>query len=160
MYRMKKPSPAIISIIVIALLAVGTGAVYFATREPETTTVETTQSETTTETPSTESSNEATDSTYANGSYNATGSYSTPGGSETIDITVTLADGVVTAVSAKGSATSGNSKQYQQQFLSGFAAQVEGKQIDSVKLSRVAGSSLTSNGFNRAIEIIKNDARG
>jgi hypothetical protein len=77
---------------------------------------------------------------------------------ENSDQVDSLADGKVTTVSTTGSATGGNSAQYQSMFLSSYEDLVEGKSIDSISLSRVSGSSLTSNGFNAAIEEIKRDA--
>src|SRR6478735_1599913 len=65
---------------------------------------------------------------------------------------------VVTAVDVTGSATSGNSKQYQSAFISGISAEVVGKDIDSLDVSKVAGSSLTSGGFNAALDTIRSDA--
>ncbi|KQQ95775.1 hypothetical protein ASF62_04620 [Leifsonia sp. Leaf325] len=117
----------------------------------------------TTTTPSTGTDSSDTDSsaassTYTDGDYTATGEYSTPGGREDVTVTVTLADDVVTAVDVTGSATSGNSKQYQSAFISGISAEVVGKDIDSLDVSKVAGSSLTSGGFNAALDTIRSDA--
>ena len=55
-------------------------------------------------------------------------------------------------------AEEGNAVQYQGQFASGIAAEVVGKDIDELEVSRVAGSSLTSEGFNQAVDAIKADA--
>ena len=41
----------------------------------------------------------------------------------------------------------------------GIAGEVVGKDIDDLSVSRVAGSSLTSGGFNDSLETIKADAR-
>ncbi|MET3805820.1 cytoskeletal protein RodZ [Nakamurella sp. UYEF19] len=98
-------------------------------------------------------------STYKNGKYTETGDYDSPSGTESVTVTVTLAADVVTATTATGSADSGPSAQYQEQFLAGYSTEVVGKEIDSVSLSRVSGSSLTSNGFNAALEKIKSDAQ-
>ena len=97
-------------------------------------------------------------STYADGTYTATGSYSSPGGTESVSITLTLTADTVTDASAVGEAAGGPSEQYQSAFVSNFAALVVGKDIASVSLDKVAGSSLTSNGFNAAVETIKSDA--
>src|SRR3712207_8172197 len=64
----------------------------------------------------------------------------------------TLFRSVVTAVTVTPHATSGNSKQYQTQFASGIAGEVVGKDIAELDVSRVAGSSLTSGGFNDALD--------
>lgn len=96
---------------------------------------------------------------YKDGSYAADGSYSSPGGTESISVSVTIASGVVTAVTVTPKATSGNAAEYQKQFASGISSEVVGKNIDSISVSRVSGSSLTSSGFNSALETIKSEAK-
>ncbi len=158
----RTPNPVIMSIIVVVILAVAGGVVYAATRGEENTTSTTTSHTTSQPADTTTSSSpgaaSSADSTYADGTYTATGSYSTPGGSESVTVTATLASGNVTSVTTTGSATGGNSAQYQSQFLSNYESQVVGKSIDEISLSRVAGSSLTSAGFNAALAEIKRDA--
>ena len=97
-------------------------------------------------------------SVYTDGTYEATGSYTSPNGQEEIDVSITLAGDVITAVTVTPEATNPNSVNYQNQFADGIAAVVEGKNIDEIDVSRVAGSSLTSGGFNEAIETIKGEA--
>jgi hypothetical protein len=97
-------------------------------------------------------------STYTDGDYEATGNYISPNGKEEIDVSVTLADDVITAVTVTPEATNPTAIQYQTQFADGIAKVVVGKDIDEIDVSRVAGSSLTSGGFNEAIETIKGDA--
>jgi uncharacterized protein with FMN-binding domain len=100
----------------------------------------------------------ASDSTYADGTYTAEGSYSTPESVESITVTVTLADDVITAVEVTGDPQKAESKEYQSKFIGGIQEVVVGKSIDEISVSRVAGSSLTSGGFNQAIEEIKSEA--
>lgn len=153
-------NPVLVSIIVITLLAIAAGSVYAVTRSGSTASTPT--GEATTTAPETSTATEATDTTsseYTDGTYTETGAYSTPGGTEKITVTATLSKGVVTAASATGSATGGESAEYQQQLLSGYKSLVVGKPISDLRLSRVSGSSLTSNGFNAAIEKIKDDAK-
>lgn len=95
---------------------------------------------------------------YADGTYTAEGSYATPESVEEISVTVTLEDDVVTAVEVTGNPTKRESEQYQSQFIGGIADAVVGKSIDEISVSRIAGSSLTSGGFNDAIETIKAEA--
>lgn len=97
-------------------------------------------------------------STYADGTYTAEGSYATPESVETISVTITLADDVITAVDVTGNPTKAESEQYQSQFIGGISDEVVGQSIDEISVSRVAGSSLTSGGFNDAIETIKAEA--
>ena len=94
---------------------------------------------------------DAASSTYADGEYTATGSYTTPGGRESVTVTLTLGNDVVTAVNVDGSAKQGDSLRYQSEFIENIASQVVGVAIDDLDVSKVAGSSLTSSGFNDAI---------
>lgn len=96
--------------------------------------------------------------TYSDGEYTASGSYQSPGGSESIAVTLTLSDNVVTAVTVVGNANNPTSKQYQSKFISGVEAAVVGKDISSLQLSKVSGSSLTPAGFNKALDAIKAEA--
>lgn len=99
-----------------------------------------------------------TSAVYADGTYRAMGEYTAPSGAESIDVELTLADDVVTAVTVTPRATSGNAAQYQGQFAGGIAAEIVGRDIDTLRVSRVAGSSLASGGFNDALEQIKAEA--
>lgn len=92
---------------------------------------------------------------YADGTYTADGDYTAPSGPESITVEITLVDDVVTDVVVTPHATEGNQAQFQGQFASGIAAVVEGQDIDSLDVSRVGGSSLTSGGFNAALATIK-----
>jgi len=96
--------------------------------------------------------------TYTDGTYTAEGSYQTPETVEQISVTLTLADGVVTDVEVTGDPKAPETEQYQGQFIAGIADEVEGKAIDDLNVSRVAGSSLTSGGFNDAVQSIKEQA--
>jgi uncharacterized protein with FMN-binding domain len=114
-------------------------------------------------TSATETSGTGTDSSdegasYADGTYTAEGSYQTPESIETVTVTVTLEDDVVTSVEVTGDPQANESRQYQSQFIGGVADEVVGVAIDELSVDRVAGSSLTSGGFNAAIEQIMQDA--
>ncbi|APF33086.1 hypothetical protein MTS1_00065 [Microbacterium sp. TS-1] len=100
----------------------------------------------------------ATGGTYTDGTYTAEGTYQTPEGPETITVTLTVESDAVTAVEVTGEPTRRESKQYQSQFIGGISDAVVGKSLDDVKVDRVAGSSLTSGGFNAAVEEIRTDA--
>ncbi len=116
-------------------------------------------SESTVEPAATAGPNETAAATkYADGSYAATGQYRTPQGFETVEITVTIENDAITAVKFVGDPQRRESQTYQGQFVSGLDEAVVGKAIDDVKLDRVAGSSLTSGGFNAALEAIKQEA--
>ncbi|CAN7413531.1 FMN-binding protein [Microbacterium foliorum] len=112
----------------------------------------------------TDTSTESTDSgaaaggDYTDGTYTADGSYQTPETVETISVTLTVADGLVTDVEVTGDPQARESEQYQGEFIGGIADEVVGKPLDDIEVSRVAGSSLTSGGFNEAVESIKEQA--
>lgn len=123
----------------------------------------TTDAATTTPAPTTESTTPAAApasgaSTYKDGTYTESGSYQSPNGTESVDVTITLAANVITAVTVVGKGESRDSQRYQGEFIGGIAAEVVGKDIDSISVSKVAGSSLTSGGFNSAVDVIKADA--
>jgi len=103
-------------------------------------------------------SGSASDAPYTDGTYEASGSYQSPNGTETVDVTITLADDTVTDVEVVGHGEAPESKRYQGQFIGGIAAEVVGKDIDEISVDRVAGSSLTSGGFMEALDAIKADA--
>jgi uncharacterized protein with FMN-binding domain len=96
---------------------------------------------------------------YTDGTYTADGSYKTPETTESVTVTVTLADDKITDVEVTGEPKAPQTEQYQGRFIGGISSEVVGKDIDEVKVSRVAGSSLTSGGFNEAIEKIKAEAK-
>jgi len=159
----KKPSPLIIALIVIVLVGLGTTAVVLAQQSKETAVTETTQTEevitepeATTETPATTTTEAAT---YKDGTYTEKGRYVSPGGAESIDVTVTIANDIITSATVTSNATRGESSEHQADFIAGYKSLVVGKDIDQVSLSRVAGASLTSNGFNAALKLIKADAQ-
>lgn len=107
---------------------------------------------------STDGGGTTTNGDYTDGTYTAEGSYQAPSGTESVTVELTLADNIVTELTVTGDATGGTQKSYQDKFVSGINAEVVGKDIDEVNVSRVAGSSLTSGGFNAAIATIKADA--
>jgi len=96
--------------------------------------------------------------TYTDGTYTETGNYTSPNGAEKVDVTLTLESNLITDVTVVGFGESPNSKQYQGQFINGIAAIVVGKNIDKLSVDKVAGSSLTSGGFTKAVDAIKADA--
>jgi uncharacterized protein with FMN-binding domain len=107
-----------------------------------------------------DSSQTTTDAaTYKDGTYTAQGSYTSPGGNEEISVTITISGGKVANSSATPKAASAESHEYQQDFVDNYKAQVTGKSISGLRLSHVAGSSLTSMGFNEALDAIRNQAQ-
>ena len=95
---------------------------------------------------------------YKDGTYSADGNYTSPNGTETVGVQLTLANGTVSAVEITQHPSNPNTRKFQGQFAGGIADQVVGKSLDEIKVSKVAGSSLTSGGFNQAVEAIKTQA--
>jgi len=95
---------------------------------------------------------------YKDGTYSATGAYMSPGGQDHVTVSLTLKDDIVTSatVTAVGDNTS---RRYQSMFISSYTPYVVGKDVSTLKLSKVSGSSLTSMGFNAAVEQIKAQAK-
>lgn len=103
---------------------------------------------------------EATEAgSYKDGTYTSTGTYTSPAGQEEVEVTVTLADGVISDVQFVGKAVNEKSVFMQGVFSENYQPLVLGKNIDEVKLDKVSGSSLTPKGFNNALETIKAEAK-
>ncbi|CAN5136084.1 hypothetical protein BH11ACT2_BH11ACT2_18630 [soil metagenome] len=120
---------------------------------------DTSSSDTSSSSSATSSSSSDSSATYKNGTYKASASYQSPGGNEDINVTITLANGVVTAVTTTTDGTSPDEVHYQGEFNKGIAGVVVGKKIDDLQVDKVGGSSLTSGGFNDALATIKSDAK-
>ena len=159
MNQTKKLHPAIAALIVVVLVGIVASAAIVVNNANKSDTSNTTGNQNTST--ATEPAAVSTDtSTYADGTYDATGSYISPGGRESIKLSVTIKDGVITETSIENQATDSEAKQYQQMFSNNYKELIVGKKVTEVKsLSRVAGSSLTSNGFNDALDQIKSDAK-
>ena len=109
--------------------------------------------------PSEDSSDSSASSSYKAGEYEAEGSYQNPGGTSSVKVKVDLGeDGTISEVEVTPEA-SGTSLQYQQKFVSGIKAEVVGKKIDDLDVSKVAGSSLTSGAYTEAIDSSTGDAQ-
>jgi uncharacterized protein with FMN-binding domain len=101
----------------------------------------------------------ANDSPYKDGTYSATGNYTSPAGAEQVDVTLTIANGVITDTQFTGKAVNPVSQKRQQAFAEGYEQLVVGKSVDEVSLSVVNGSSLAPKGFMDAVQKIKVEAR-
>ncbi|HET8956943.1 MAG TPA: hypothetical protein VFM95_00660 [Microcella sp.] len=95
---------------------------------------------------------------YVDGTYSATGTYVSPNGTETIDVEITIEGNTITAVTVDPNPTNPTTSRYQTMFAGGIEAEVVGKAVDEVEVTRVAGSSLTGGGFTDALNAIKADA--
>lgn len=98
-------------------------------------------------------------SIYKDGTYSAIGNYIAPSGAETIGVSVTVKNDVVTDVRVQVQAKNPTSKNWQNYFAQGVGAAVVGVKIDAVNIDTVSGSSLTPVGFMDAISKIKTQAK-
>lgn len=96
---------------------------------------------------------------YKDGTYSADGTYVSPNGTETVGVQLSLADGTVSDVKITEHPTNPNTRKFQGEFAGGIKDHVVGKKLDELNVSKVAGSSLTSGGFNQALETIKSQAK-
>lgn len=84
--------------------------------------------------------------------------YNSPGGTQHLGVTITVAADKVAAAKLDLLGNPGIAHSYQTLFASGYSAQVVGKDIASIKLGAIAGSSLTGMGFNMALQQIESQA--
>ena len=96
---------------------------------------------------------------YKDGAYSATGTYFSPGGEDRISVTLTLKKDIITDVSVTPEPGSRTSAKYQDMFIGSYKQYVVGKNIGSVNLGKISGSSLTAGGFNDALAQIKAEAK-
>jgi len=96
---------------------------------------------------------------YKDGTYSADGNYVSPNGTETVGVELTLSGGTVSGVNITQHPSNPNTRKFQGEFASGIAGQIVGRNLDELNVSKVAGSSLTSGGFNEAVEKIKAEAK-
>lgn len=97
-------------------------------------------------------------STLKDGQYSATGHYTSPGGDSAVAVALTLQGGMVTKVTVTPKAENPTAQQYESMFSSGIAGKIVGKKISELNVTKVSGSSLTSQGFDKAIADIEQQA--
>lgn len=158
MEETKQPNKVLLGIIIAVILVAIAGAAVALSGQKETSAPAASQDAPSTSEPSSDDT-AATTGSYKNGIYKADGTYQSPGGNEIVHLTVTLSDGTITATEFTTDASGGTAREYQEKFIGGYKSFVVGKKIGEIKLDRVAGSSLTSSGFNRALDQIKSDAK-
>lgn len=97
---------------------------------------------------------------FRNGTYTATASYAVPGNDvNTITTTITISNDTVTSVRNSNTAKDKKSWSYIDSFEGSIGGVVIGKPMATLKPSRVGGASLTTNGFNDALNAIRSRAR-
>lgn len=87
--------------------------------------------------------------------FNVTGNYISPDGPESINVKLTLSDGLVQDVVVTPNTQDKSSLRWQQAFASGIKEVVVGKNIANLSVDKVSGSSLTGKGFNDALDKIR-----
>lgn len=97
------------------------------------------------------------ESTYVDGVHTATGNYGSRDSS--ISVTITLVDDIIKGVQITPHSTDPVSLDLQQHFTDVIPSVVVGKHIDEVKVDQLAESSLATDGFNEAIDQIKEQNR-
>jgi uncharacterized protein with FMN-binding domain len=98
-------------------------------------------------------------SQYKDGTYQADGQYLSPEGNETVGLSITLDNGVISDVVITPKSQDSQGKFYQQRFAQGITTIVKGKTLDSTfDVAHVNGASLTGKGFNAAIQAIRTQA--
>jgi uncharacterized protein with FMN-binding domain len=98
-------------------------------------------------------------SQYKDGIYSSTSSFETPGDNADITVKVLLQNGVITDTETSVSSGSRESRYYASEFVNSYKSLVVGKSLADIRLSRVSGASLTTQGFNQAITLIQTQAQ-
>ena len=94
---------------------------------------------------------------YADGTYAVKGQYG-PVGEDTIDVYLTIADGAVTDVDVVGHPFTTISRHHQEAFAEAGPGVVVGKPLEGLKVDKVAGASWTSDAFNAALDVARQEA--
>ena len=96
--------------------------------------------------PSTTTSDKKDTGNYKDGNYSINGQYG-PVGEDSIDVHLTIKDGNVETVNIIGHPFTTISKNHQ-----------DGKPLKGLKVDKVAGASWTSDAFNKALEVARQEA--
>ena len=94
---------------------------------------------------------------YADGDYSINGQYG-PVGEDSIDVHLTIKDGNVETVNIIGHPFTTISKNHQDDFAKAINGVVDGKPLKGLKVDKVAGASWTSDAFNKALEVARQEA--
>jgi hypothetical protein len=98
---------------------------------------------------------------YADGAYKTAIRYEVPYGYvESMDVSVTIKNGVVTETDVAFEIINPVSNDYIDLFERYYKEKVIGQPINDISLSRIGGASLTNAAFNAALQNIKNEAAG
>ncbi|NEG89059.1 FMN-binding protein [Bifidobacterium aerophilum] len=94
---------------------------------------------------------------YADGTYSVNGQYG-PIGEDTIDVHVTVKDQNVEKVEIVGHPFTSISKKHQTDFAEAINGVVDGQPLKDLKVDTVAGASWTTDAFNAALEVARQEA--
>ena len=93
----------------------------------------------------------------ADGTYSINGQYG-PVSEDTIDVHVTVKDQTVTNVEVIGHPFTSIPKKHQNGFSEPIYGVVDGKPLKDLKVDKVAGASWTSEAFNKALDVARQEA--
>jgi hypothetical protein len=146
-------------IAIVIVIALGVGFTLFQNKSAEAPTVAPVAQEVPVPTTPTEPAAAASATDYTDGTYATDVTYFTPKRDEYgVNVSLTLMKDIVT--DAKVTYSNGGEKDPNAaRFEAAYKAEVIGKDIDTLNLSRVGGASLTTAAFNNALVNIKADAK-
>ncbi len=153
------------SVAVIGAAAIGGGMLFFGGDDTTSAAPTVQQTSSGTSTPSTSNTADTTTDTstsgsYKDGSYSATMSYTVPHGQQnSIDTTVTVSDGKITAVSVNDTTNDRESEMYIASFENSLDSDAVGQSLASYSPNRIGGASLTTYAFTQALDTIRSDAQ-
>lgn len=147
---------AVGAVAIVAAAAIGAVKIIGNSHERVTTPASTTNVSQNTSAPTKSSAGApmASAGSYKDGEYTAQGAYSVPGGNNSISIKLTIKDGKIAAVMTDDKYAERESSYYIDSFNSAIEGAVVGQPLDGLSLSRVGGASLTTQGFNQALDSI------
>lgn len=104
-------------------------------------------------------STELEDMSFKDGTYTIEDAYFVMAGlSEPMRTTVTLDDGIITDASVAFDTQDVHSEYHQRDFVAAYESEVIGASIKEVPFSRIGGASLTTGGFNDALQKVISQA--
>lgn len=148
----------------VATAAIGGGLLFFSgdSSTPATTSSsqQTTSTQTESTTDSSDSSTTSESSSYADGTYTATLTYAVPrGGQNSLDVSLTIADGSITTASTNNATHDSESERYIGGFEDSLSADAVGQSLANYSPDRIGGASLTTAAFAEALDTIRSDAQ-
>lgn len=161
-HNMQKTIASIVVLIAVALVAIGARAydkkgsvaANMPTQNTPIVSTESTGSNSNSQVEGTSNSSE-----YKDGTYSAKANYFVPHGYESITVTLSVKNGVVTSSSIQNSQSDPESARFQQDFSAQYKTYVIGKNIKGLNLPYMAGASDTAQGFDNALHQIQNQAQ-